>query len=320
MRTIDNCDFGLMTIWMGEAGGIRILNPSSERLYSHVDSSDVNVEASRFEFRSGFSALVTGDRIWIRRITDLGELSTDNLDFVDASGWDDGVQRPDGEWYVNTDTVGGIRLFKLWVDAINDERQNAVLLSAITTGYRVSFEVVQTDEQCLAQTVGWVLNTDREVADYTSLGDGYRQQMSTIVSGSGELDCLFDFNVNSEYNQGSEDNAMPPIYLHKLALRQEIGAKFKGVFLMKQVGACPVRGLTRSNNRELFYYAECVITEVATELIPEELIHSKIRFVTTGPIQLLFNLVGDFLLQEQLPNDKILKESGFGILLETPVD
>jgi hypothetical protein len=40
--------------------------------------------------------------------------------------------------------------------------------------------------------------------------------------------------------------------------------------------------------------------------------------VTTGAIQLLYTRAADYLLQEQVPNDKILQESDFGVWLETP--
>ncbi len=305
-----------MAIWIGEAGGIRIQNPSSERMYSRVEPADVNTGKSRFEFSDGSTALITGDRVWIRRITDQGDASTSNLDFVQPSGWSDGQLHPDGQWYVNVDPVGGVRLYPTWADAVNDTTANIIALQTPAVGYRVSFEVVEGDERCLAQTVNWILNTDREVADFTSLGDSFKQQMSTLVSGSGELDCLFDFNAGSE----EDEDAQPSIYMHKLALRQDIGARFTGVFLMKRIGAVPISGLTASTYKELFYHAECVVTGVATELVPDAPIHSKIRFVTTGPIQLVFGFLSGYLLQEQPPNDKILKESGFGILLETPED
>jgi hypothetical protein len=61
-----------------------------------------------------------------------------------------------------------------------------------------------------------------------------------------------------------------------------------------------------------------VITEVATEVNTEDVIHSQIQFVTTGSIQLLYTRAADYLLQEQVPNDKILQESDFGVWLETP--
>jgi hypothetical protein len=74
----------------------------------------------------------------------------------------------------------------------------------------------------------------------------------------------------------------------------------------------------KERKKELFYRAECVVTAVASELTAEEPIHSKITFVTTGPIQLLFGFPSDYLLQEQYPYDKVMQETGFGILLETP--
>jgi len=179
--------------------------------------------------------------------------------------------------------------------------------------------VVSKDDAYLAQTVSWMLNTDRDTAEYTSLGDSFRQRMSTLVSGSGELDCFFDttWRGGSPDYIGTEESA---VYMHQLALRQEIGAEFAGVFLMKRTNTVPIGTLIDAveARKELFYAADCVITSVATELIADQPIHSKISFVTTGPIRLLFDLPSGYLLQEQDPQDKVLQESGFGILLEVP--
>ena len=307
-----------MAIWIGEAGGLQIGAATTDKVYARIDPSDVNAATSRFSFKDARYTLITGDRVWIRRIDDDGSPSKQMLDFVDVSGWSDNQQHPDGEWYVNADAVGGVRLFKNWKDAVNNATPAAIPLVTPAAGYRVTYEVVETPERCLAQTISWTLNTDRETADFTALGDGFRQNMATLVSGSGEVDCFFDYNLRDSC-QG-DGNQQPSIYMHQLALRQEIGANFKGVFLMKRTGAVPIDTLIDvvEQKRELFYYADCVITSVATELTPEEPIHSRINFVTTGAIKLLFDFPKNYLLQEQPPNDKILKESGFGILLETP--
>ena len=307
-----------MAIWIGEAGGLRIGTAKSEKVYARIDPADVSPDGNRFSFEDARYTLITGDKVWIRRIEDDGSPSTEMLDFVDGSGWGDGQQHPDGEWYVNADAVGGIRLFKDWKEAVNNTMSAAVRLVKPAAGYRVTYEVVETPERCLAQTISWTLNTDRETADFTALGDSFRQNMATLVSGSGEIDCFFDLNLRDGC-QG-DGTQQPSIYMHQLALRQEIGSNFKGVFLMKQSGATPIDTLIdiEEQERSLFYYADCVITSVATELSPGEPIHSRISFVTTGPIQLLFDFPRNYLLQEQPPNDKILKESGFGILLETP--
>jgi len=308
-----------MAIWIGEAGGIRLGRPDSERVYTFVSPSDVDVGSKRFGFKDVASNLITGDQIWIRRVDDTGEPTSDLLDFVDASGWGDASQHSDGQWFVNADSVGGIRLFATWQAAINNSLDDAITLATPGSSYRVSYELIKSDDSFLAQTISWTLNTDRDVADFTSLGDSFKQQMGTLVSGSGELDCFFDttWRGGAPNYTGEEESA---IYLHRLALRQEIGAKFTGVFLLKRSDAVPIGTLIdRAEARqELFYTAECVITSVGTELVADQPIHSKVQFVTTGPIRLLFDYAGDYLIQEQTPGGKILQESGFGVLLEVP--
>lgn len=303
-----------MAIWIGEAGGIRIGRKKSQRLYSYIAPSDVDVSNKRFGFQDTASSLITGDRIWLRRIDEAGEPTAEVLDFVDASGWSDSTQRNDGQWFVNVDGVGGIRLYETWDYAIAGGATNAITLTTPAASFRISYEVVAGDDKQLAQLVSWTLNTDRDVADYTSLGDSFRQQMATLVSGSGEIDCFFDTTWRGGVNEESA------YYLHQLALRQEIGTEFTGVFLMKRVDSMPIGELIdpAEMRKELFYTADCIITAVATELLADQPIHSRISFVTTGPIRLVYDLPTGYLLQEQTPNDKVLQESGFGILLEVP--
>lgn len=308
-----------MAIWIGEAGGVRIGRKQSERIYSYIAPSEVDTTAKRFGFEDQTTSLITGDYVWFRRVDVNGAATTDLLDFVDSSGWTDNTRRNDGQWFVNVDGVGGIRLFNTWTKAIAGKASDAIALSIPASTYRVSYEIVSSDDSYLAQTISWMLNTNRDVADYTSLGDHFRQQMSTLVSGSGELDCFFDttWRGGAPDYAGTEESA---IYMHQLALRQEIGSEFTGVFLMKRTDTVPIGTLIDNieAQKELFYTAECVITSVATELVADQPIHSKISFVTTGPIRLLFDFPSGYLLQEQEPNDKILQESGFGILLEVP--
>lgn len=308
-----------MAIWIGEAGGLRIGRKQSERVYSRLTPSDVDATAKRFGLQDRVVNLITGDRVWFRRVDESGVPTADLLDFVATSGWTDSTRRNDGQWYVNVDSVGGIRLFATWQKALTGSVADAITLTTPAASYRVSYEVVSKDDAYLAQTVSWMLNTDRDTAEYTSLGDSFRQRMSTLVSGSGELDCFFDttWRGGSPDYVGTEESA---VYMHQLALRQEIGAEFAGVFLMKRTNTVPIGTLIDAveARKELFYAADCVITSVATELIADQPIHSKISFVTTGPIRLLFDLPSGYLLQEQDPQDKVLQESGFGILLEVP--
>ena len=304
-----------MAIWMGETGGIRLERLASDSLYATISPSDVDIGSSRFSVDRVTRSLITGDLVWIKRVDDRGQSVSDLLDFIDPSGWSDGTRYSDGQWYVNVDPVGGVRLYKSWADALEGSIAKAVKLVKPSGTYRISLQVQQGSQRWLAQTVSWTLNTNRDVADITSLGEGFSKQMATTVSGSGDLDCLFDvpqaFCGNDATNEFSS-------YLHQLCLRQEIGANFKGIFLLKRKGCMVLDGSESIRDSELFYACDCVITEVATEINTEDVIHSRVQFVTTGAIQLLYTRAADYLLQEQPPNDKILQESDFGVWLETP--
>ena len=308
-----------MAIWMGMDGGIRIQRSATGKVYSDISPSDVDPGTNRFGLQKNVNGIfITGDRIEIARVDESGAPSSEPLDFVAASAWSDNAQHPDGAWFCNVDLVGGIRLYESWSHAIANDATKAVTLVNPSGSYRVAIRVLEGDERCLARTRSWTLNTNRDVADTTSLGDGFQKQMATLVSGSGDIDCLFD--VLPSTCHGDSGNEEMSQYLHRLALRLEIGSTFNGVFLIKQLGCNPLQSDNDSlKRRELFYACDCVITEVGIEINTEDEIHSQISFVTTGEIKLLFSSPSAYLLQEITPdNEKILQESDFGVLLETP--
>lgn len=307
-----------MAIWLGEGGGIRIDRIASERVYGRITPSDVDPGAKRFGLDRFKQAFITGDLVTITRVDENGQAVADLLDFVAPTGWPDNTQYSDGQWYVNVDPVGGMRLYRTWAEALEGGSANAIDLLTPGSSYRLAMQTAATNgPRCLAQTRSWELNTNREVADISSLGDGFRKTQALMVSGSGSIDCLFDALPDA---CGDDLNHERSVYLHQLVLRQEIGSTFTGVFLLKRGGTLPITVEDKYESRELFYLCDCVITEVASEVNTEDIIHSKIEFVTTGEIKLLFSTPLAYLLQEQLPNDKILQESDFGIALETPGD
>ena len=308
-----------MAIWMGTNGGLALQRAATEQFYANISPSDVDPGIKRFSVDKPIgSFLITGDRVEIARVDADGKGSSSNLDFVSAAGWPDSAQHPDGSWFVSVDQVGGVRLYQFWSDAIANKQSNAVALVPPSEAYRLRFRVLEGDERCLARTVSWALNTNREVADITSLGEGFKKRMATLVSGSGDIDCFFDYVPSVCHgDEGTEETSQ---YLHRLAMRLEIGATFKGIFLLKHEGCNP---LFNDNDtvqaRRLYYECDCVITEVGLELDTEEAIHSQINFVTTGEIRLLYNVPSLYLLQEVQPDEsKVLQESEFGVLLEAP--
>ena len=304
-----------MAIWLGSGGGLRIERLTSEKVYAMISPADVDPGENRFGFDKAKHSLITGDLVSFERVNEAGARIDELLDFVDPSGWPGGEQHSDGQWYVNVDQIGGIRLYNTWRESLAGGAPNAVALLVPSESYRLAFKVVAADgPRCLAQTVSWELNTNREVADISNLGDAFRKNMALMVSGSGSVDALFDALPDA---CGEDANEEWSVYLHRLALRLEIGATFGGVFLLKRGGTLPLTIDEDYRPRELFYACDCVISQVATEVTTDDVIHSKIDFVTTGEIQLLFSQPLAYLLQEQPPMDRVLQESDFGIVLET---
>ena len=307
-----------MAIWMGTNGGLRIERAATGKVYANITPTDVDASIKRFGLDKPVASLfITGDRVEIARVDADGQPVTGNLDFVVAEGWSDNSQHPDGAWFVNVDLVGGIRLYDSWSKALANKTAEAIKLKAPSGSYRLALRVLQGDARCLARTVSWTLNTDRDTADITGLGDSFRKQMSTLVSGSGDIDCFFDVLPSTCY--GDSGNEELSQYLHRLSLRLEIGATFTGIFLIKQAGCNPLfNDKEVIRRRELFYACDCVITEVGIEINTEDEIHSQISFVTTGEIQMLYTFPTGYLLQEApIEEDRVLQESDFGVLLET---
>ena len=308
-----------MAIWLGNAGAIRLKRSWQNQVFDYITPTGVNIELRRFGFEDGATGILTGDRVQFKRVDEDGKAVPDLLDFVDPSAWIDGKQHNDGAWYCNVDNVGGVRLYDSWDHAIRNDLNYALKLNKPSGRYRVSYKNANTNENCLAQTSSWTLNTNRDTVDVSGLGDQFTKQFSGMISGSGTIECLFDYDYHrSQDDCDVEYDKELPVFMHKLAIRQEVGSNFTGMFLMRQAYAMPITDIIESKDmgKELFYLCECVVTNVATELSPTELIRSSIDFITTGPIQLLYGLPSHYLLQEN--DDLLLQEDDSGILLNAP--
>ena len=62
-----------------------------------------------------------------------------------------------------------------------------------------------------------------------------------------------------------------------------------------------------------------MISNVASSVDVDDIIHSRIEFVTTDQIQLLYSYPTSYLLQEVGGLDKIVQENSSGILVDLPL-
>jgi hypothetical protein len=285
-----------MGIYLGNIGNIELTRKSLEGFKeSVVNPSDVNANRHRFSFDFNEGFLISGDLVAIS--------TTDgtNLDFVSPSGWGDGTVHESGKWYVFVDELGGIRLYDNFNDSLEGSTAGLVELADIDRDIPIKVEIEDLAGRLLACITDYELNTNRETVDITTLSDEYRQQYSSLITGSGRLAAQWDY-VN-------ELNQEPVHYLMQLVLRTEIGSAFHAKFFIKSLGASASAGSFAGTqvNDQLWWEFDAIVTSSATSFAPGDIVVSTIDFVATGPIKLRANTT---------PRRKLLQETGDPILLE----
>lgn len=285
-----------MGVYLGNIGNIELTRRSFEGVkLSLVNPGDVNYERNRFSFDFAEGMLITGDLIEIT--------ATDgtNLDFISADGWGDGVVRESGKWFIHVDELGSIRLYDNFDDSLEGSTAGLIELAQISRDIPISVDVEDTSGRLLASITDYELNTNRETVDITSLSDEYRQQYSSLITGSGRFTAQWDY-VNELQQE-------PVNYLMQLVLRTEIGSGFHAKLYIKTLGATASGGSfsgTQTNDA-LWWEFDALVTNSATSFAPGDIVVSTIDFVATGPIKLRARTT---------PRRRLLQETGDPIKLE----
>lgn len=293
-----------MAVYLGNVGNIEITRKASESdLESIVNPSDVNAGRNRFSFDFDEGSLISGDFI------DITATDGTDLDFIDASGWGDNIVQSSGNWYIFIDELGGIRLYDNFDDSLEGSSAGLIPLAAINRDIPIRVTVRDRDKRLLACVIDYELNTNRETVDITALSDQYRQQYSSLITGSGRITAQWDY-VN-------ESGDEPVNYLMQLVLRTEIGSGFHAKFFIKSANTDAAGGSFSATqlNDALWWEFDALVTSSATNFAPGDIIVSTIDFVATGPIKLRARTTSARrLLQEA--GDPILLEQGGYMLLE----
>jgi hypothetical protein len=286
-----------MAVYLGNAGSIELIRKSlQEEKLSVVNPDDVNVTRKRFSFDFDVGTFLTGDFITIT--------STDGvpLSFIGTDGWRDGNVHSSGNWYIFVDEIGGIRLYNTFNESLEGAKASAVTLTAITSNIAISVTVKDSTGKVLGSVSEYELNTNREAIDVTTLSDSYREQYSSLITGSGQLIAQWDYK-----NKEDQETVN---YLMQLVLRTEIGGIFGAKFYIKSEDSTPISGTydQAQINDSLWWEFDALITNSATNFSPDQIVLSTISFVTTGPVRLkarttvvakLLQEDGDFILLEQ---------------------
>jgi len=297
-----------MGIYLGQIGQIELTRKSSEgSKQSIVNPSDVNAGRNRFSFDFDEGTLITGD------LLEISTTDGTDLDFVDASGWADSTVHPSGNWYVFIDELGGIKLYDTFANSLDGGVTGVITLAAIARDIPISVIVRDRDSRIVGEVTDYELNTNREVVDISTLGDEYRQQYSSLISGSGRLTAHWDYTNN----KGQESVN----YLMQLVLRTEIGSLFHGKFYIKAEDTTAQTGSFEASqiNDSLWWEFDALVTAAAVSFTPDNIIVGTIDFAATGPIKLRASTrVDRYLLQEDTGKLELEQAADSYLLLEEP--
>lgn len=297
-----------MGVYLGNIGAIELTRKSFEGgKESLVNPSDVNTSRNRFSFDFDEGYLISGDLI------ELTTTDGTDLDFVDASGWANNTVQTSGNWYVHIDELGGIKLYSNFDDSLEGSSAGLIPLAAITRNIPIRVVVRDRDSRLLGSITEYELNTNRETVDITTLSDEYRQQYSSLITGSGRLTAQWDY--------AREGNIEPVHYLMQLVLRTEIGAGFHAKFYVKAANTDAAGGHFNATqlNDALWWEFDAIVTASATNFAPGDVVLSTIDFITTGAVRLRARTTagGGYLLQESGDKVALEQDSGSYLLLET---
>ena len=286
-----------MGVYFGQWGEIALKRDTLQSaLQTRLDPSDVNTSTKRFSVDHSSGSLLTGDEVEIE--TASGAL----LELVSGHSY------PDGKWYINVDQVGGIRLYDSFAKAIEGGQTTALTLVTPSTARDILIRTRNERFRHVAGVKEFEMTTSREQVDLTNLGDEFRHQYEAgLISGQGSMTCIWehDYDTGDRANNFGTDPEFP-FYLAQLIVRTQQGSDFDGLFYIYRD--------SENAKKNVFYEANCIITNVAVSVSVTEVIETRVEFVTNGVVKLKTGDTPGFLLQESA--DRLLQENESRILLE----
>jgi hypothetical protein len=288
----------------GEGGCVQLRRRTGQVMESKVDGPDVDMTLKRFSFDGAESNVITGDRL---------ELATNDprgLIFIPPSWWADNRVHHNVSFYAHVNSMGGLRMFRTFNEAINNDKDNACEVIDFTGApIAVTAEVSDIGTHPLGGVAGYTFNTDRSVADVTALGDLFSEQFSAgTISGSGSFDCYFQVEGGMCAVTGQQERELSMV-LPQLLLRADLGGEFDAVLVL----AAP------TPSTPIFYEVTGVITRSAVTVRPGGAVDLAVDFVTTGEFGLRIGKPSGYLLKEQ-DFDRIMREQDLDFLLTGATD
>lgn len=291
-----------MTFFLGTKGNVKLkrgsVNPIT-LLTDQIAPDDVNLTLNRLSFDKALDNLLIGDRI------DIFTEDPRGLVCFPGSTWSDGQVNNSISAFVHVNAVGGLRFFRSFQDAVNNNRAAELPLASFSGDpLAISVRVRDAIYNVLGCVKGYEFSTDRETIDTTSLNDKFRQQFSAgLISGSGRIDCAFDYET-SGINE-------TPLLALQIINRVEIGSEFDLALYLTDKDIDP-------NVETVFYELKAMVVRAGVQVQAGDIIDCTIDFVTTGDIRLLVGKPAEYILKED--DDRIELEQSLDFLLKEEED
>ena len=146
--------------------------------------------------------------------------------------------------------MGAIRMYRTFSKAMANagDEYMAIPLAppAGSLAWPVTVTLLPGGFNALGRVQGFTLSTERENVEISALGDKYKHFLSSAISGSGSVDCLFDFKDVSQQEL--------PLAIAQLIQKIEVGSKFEGKFYILETFGSQPPGYSVSEG--VFYQAE----------------------------------------------------------------
>lgn len=291
-----------MTFFLGTKGNVRLkrgsVNPLAN-LQDEIIPDDVNLTLNRLSFDKALDNILIGDRI---------DIFTDDprgLVCFPGSTWSDGQVNNGISAYVHMNAAGGLRFFRSFEDAVNNNRLAELPLASFAGApLEITVRIRDVAYNVLGCVTGYEFSTDRETIDTTTLNDRFRQQFSAgLISGSGRIDCAFDYQT-SGINEA-------PLLILQLIQRLDVGSEFDLALYLTDKTVDP-------NVDNVFYELKAMVVRSGVQVQAGDIIDCTVDFVTTGEVRLLVGKPADYILKED--DDRIELEQSLDFLLQEEED
>lgn len=236
--------------------------------------------------------LRTGDRIKVATKDDRG-LPVRLYENLSGSEFVDNPS--EFEAFIYCDPMGSVSFYRAFRDAMKDSKENRRLEVLESDGdTEITLEFLAGSSNEVGFVTGFRYTTDRETVDVTALGEKFRGFQASAISGSGSIDCVFDFSEKTEKEI--------PATLANLVQRADVGARFNSrLYILEPFGDQPP-GL--SSNQGVWYEVNGLMTKVAFNVRAGSLVDVSFDFVSSGAVDLQYGATDVSLITENNINMK----------------